>query len=675
MDEHLLKELQVLKETIKVVQQRIDALERRAAGMIPASAPRPVPAAVPIPKPVVSEPVKWEPPKPAAPVPAETLETRIGRDWLNKIGITSLVLGVVFFILYTFQYLGPALKIAMGYAVAGGLIGLGVWVERRDQLRWYARGLIGGGWALLYFVTYAMHHLPAVRLVESAGLDLALLAIVAAGAVRHSLKYQSERITALALSLGFITTSISGITTFTLASSALLVGALAWIVTRMRWHGLYLYGVVASYLTYGFWISPQIDGFWFKMGFVGLYWTAYNAVLFAMEEKGTDQRNMLLTATLTNGLAFVWIALAGMDPIYQEARYLFLLAVGAAYALSEPLARGRGLPAVAETHLLLGLSLMTLAIPLKLSGRWVSFLWAAEVPLFVWLGLRYARWSYRLFAVGLAAVLFGRVLCLDFTTSSEISLLGRFVPWRVVIGCMAIGSFGLAAAGYRLPRHRQALKPEESQAFRLYLFAAALLLWFLLALEVHWRWVPAAWMAEAAGTVLLGFLLRDRAVRLLGAVGCGVTAFLMGSWMLLRLQGLETDWNPWVAAWVIAFLFGLSFLYRSREAGDSFESEGRFKDFYAAAATALLTALLGIEISRQWLSVAWALEGLALVTAGFALKDKLFRVAGLCVFGLLVLKILFVDLSGAETIYRILSFIVAGVILLLASFAYARKRP
>ena len=41
-------------------------------------------------------------------------------------------------------------------------------------------------------------------------------------------------------------------------------------------------------------------------------------------------------------------------------------------------------------------------------------------------------------------------------------------------------------------------------------------------------------------------------------------------------------------------------------------------------------------------------------------------------FGVLVLKILFVDLAGAETIYRILSFIVAGVILLLASFAYAR---
>lgn len=84
------------------------------------------------------------------------------------------------------------------------------------------------------------------------------LMAVAAGAVWHSLKYRSENITALALLLGFITTSISNVTYFTLASSVLLVGALAWIVMRMRWHGLYLYGVIASYATYLFWIDPQI---------------------------------------------------------------------------------------------------------------------------------------------------------------------------------------------------------------------------------------------------------------------------------------------------------------------------------------------------------------------------------------------------------------------------------
>ncbi len=45
---------------------------------------------------------------------------------------------------------------------------------------------------------------------------------------------------------------------------------------------------------------------------------------------------------------------------------------------------------------------------------------------------------------------------------------------------------------------------------------------------------------------------------------------------------------------------------------------------------------------------------------------------GLVVFAVLVLRVLFIDLAGAETIYRILSFIVTGAVLLGASYAYVR---
>src|SRR5579872_7271428 len=39
-------------------------------------------------------------------VPKQNLETRIGQYWLNKLGVISLVIGVVFLILYSFQYFG-----------------------------------------------------------------------------------------------------------------------------------------------------------------------------------------------------------------------------------------------------------------------------------------------------------------------------------------------------------------------------------------------------------------------------------------------------------------------------------------------------------------------------------------------------------------------------------------
>jgi uncharacterized membrane protein len=74
----------------------------------------------------------------------------------------------------------------------------------------------------------------------------------------------------------------------------------------------------------------------------------------------------------------------------------------------------------------------------------------------------------------------------------------------------------------------------------------------------------------------------------------------------------------------------------------------------------------------NWLSVAWVLQGTALISAGFHLKEKPLRWFGLTIFGFVMMHLLFVELAHAQTIYRILSFITAGTVLLAASFAYAR---
>ena len=56
----------------------------------------------------------------------ETLET----DWLNKLGIVILVLGVAFFLAYQRKTLGPAGKVLVGYTVGAVLLGAGIWFER-----------------------------------------------------------------------------------------------------------------------------------------------------------------------------------------------------------------------------------------------------------------------------------------------------------------------------------------------------------------------------------------------------------------------------------------------------------------------------------------------------------------------------------------------------------------
>ncbi|HEX5706354.1 MAG TPA: DUF2339 domain-containing protein [Pyrinomonadaceae bacterium] len=74
------------------------------------------------------------------------------------------------------------------------------------------------------------------------------------------------------------------------------------------------------------------------------------------------------------------------------------------------------------------------------------------------------------------------------------------------------------------------------------------------------------------------------------------------------------------------------------------------------------------------LSVVWAVYGGALLLYGYLRRAKLQRLLGLALLGLVTLKVFFYDLSSLDRIYRIISFIVLGVVLLAVSYLYQQKR-
>jgi uncharacterized membrane protein len=143
--------------------------------------------------PAVSAPIAptQPPPMPVAPLPVQphvapaafaaesaeagklfSLEERLGVNWLNKLGIASLVIGLAFFLAYKLQTWGPAGKVLCGYAVSVALLAGGVWLEQKATYRIFARAGIGGGWALGFFTTFALYHIPAAHLLNSLAVDL-----------------------------------------------------------------------------------------------------------------------------------------------------------------------------------------------------------------------------------------------------------------------------------------------------------------------------------------------------------------------------------------------------------------------------------------------------------------------------------------------------------------------
>lgn len=82
-----------------------------------------------------------------------------------------------------------------------------------------------------------------------------------------------------------------------------------------------------------------------------------------------------------------------------------------------------------------------------------------------------------------------------------------------------------------------------------------------------------------------------------------------------------------------------------------------------------------VDMARQLtVSVIWTLSSIALVAAGILKKFRPVRLMGITLFGITILKVFFVDLSNLQTLYRIISFILLGVILILVSYMYQRYR-
>ncbi|HYM10451.1 MAG TPA: DUF2339 domain-containing protein, partial [Bryobacterales bacterium] len=351
------------------------SLSERVAGLeqqlhlprepVPAPAPPPVPA-VPLPR--APEPAPFPPPvEPAAPLPVSppirepspittpafepvsaaplserwksilNLEATLGTNWLNKLGVIVLVFGIAFFLAYQLQTLGPAGKVLVGYFVSAAMLVGGLFLERRDRYRIFARAAIGGGWALAFFTTYAMYHVPAARVLGSQALDLVLLLAVSVAMVAHTLRYRSQVVTGLAFLLAFSTVTISHVSVYSLAASAVLALGLVVIVLRMQWYEMEVFGILATFGNHFIWLRPIIEPmgahhrpfpeFFASAGLLALYWAVFRTSYLVRRIDSERSENVSTVAALLNSLLL--LALMKYQSVYPELAFWFLLGFGA----------------------------------------------------------------------------------------------------------------------------------------------------------------------------------------------------------------------------------------------------------------------------------------------------------------------------------------------------------
>jgi hypothetical protein len=200
--------------------------------------------------------------------------------------------------------------------------------------------------------------------------------------------------------------------------------------------------------------------------------------------------------------------------------------------------------------------------------------------------------------------------------------------------------------------------------------------------------VGAAWAIE--GLAVLVFVVRFGHEQRLAPVGAG----LLGIGTLALFGALADAYPPdrliatqatFFAAVVVACLVAASIVHR-RIGWSTENAIPGYIWLLGAHAVGLvwMSQELTAEISRSLvapgqavqfsLTALWAIYGAALLSAGFALKTRWARMAGVALLAATVGKLALSDLWLLRTSYRIIAFVGLGAILLACSVLYQRFR-
>jgi uncharacterized membrane protein len=540
----------------------------------PPASPMQRPTSVRLPPPALSIPAS------RASTPGQNddgFEAVIAGRWLNYVGILALLFAVTFFLKYAFDnnWVGPRGRVGIGLLMGSALYPWSHWLLDRGY-KYFSEGIAALGAAVLYLSLWAGWHYYAIFSQSSA---FALMIVVTAATMIVAVGRNSERIAFLALIGGLITPLLVStgenhevaLFTYLIILGAGVLG-IAWV---RNWKSLPPAQFVATLIYFWGWYGDfyRDDELTTTIVFATGFFILFATLPVVRSWRQGELSGLESGIVLVNSLAYLVALRQMLWPQNRWALTVAVLALAAAHLGAErllPEKRGGELRVVRILYAGLALTFVTLAIPIRLEGRWITIAWAVEGAVLIWSGLRVRFAAMRWVGFVMFAIVAGRLAVISIP-AGDFLLNARFATFVIAVAC-------ILAACY---------------------FASA------------------AWpdLSEAEKT----------ACRISG-IGANV----------LALAALSLEF------W------------------DAF---GRMPS-------------LGIDRGHAQelaLSMLWLVYALGLLGAGLWKKSEAVRWQALVLLGVVIVKVFLFDLSFLEKFYRIVSFFLLGMALLLISFYYQRQ--
>lgn len=561
----------------------------------------------------------------------ENFEERLGGKWFAKIGIAALFIGVSLFLKYAFDnnWINEAGRVAIGISAGCGLLVTGgILIKKYFN---YGQVLFGGGIAVLYlsiFAAFDFYHL-----IPAYAAFIAMFAVTAA-AMFLSLRYDAVSLIMVAIAGGFFTPVLcsSGVNNQIGLFSYLLILDLAIFLAALfkKWRQLNLLGFIGtvflSWLWYEqFYTIKQLPATIF---FLTLFFFIYSIVplvssLFKKEISAEADQ----IVTLFAGMVYFGSVYGLMDAKYHAWMGAFALILGFyyliwAYLLKSVFPQDENLY---NFLAFLSAGFAAIAIPIQFKYYAITIGWMIEALLLLYIGSNQEK---------------GMVISDNKGKKQNAAIaLGSVVAFLAVLRLLIFDSTRIAQNEVLLVNKR----------FGVFLFV---ILCFYIAGYFFNECICSQVSQERANN------LKNIMVVMLIAAN------------LLTIFALSKETINYHNREISALRIEQNKIY------DSWQYKNNGSGAYSDANYQKLKKKIDNVNYRSSivLSLLWLIYAIILLIIGFAGSHKEIRIGGIALLILAMLKLFFYDLWRLGTLYRIISSMSMGVVLLLISFAYQKYK-
>jgi uncharacterized membrane protein len=703
-------EIKQLRDLITQINSRLDILERQPGVAALPSLPPPTSVSKP-PEPVAVTPGTEAFPGPEAEIPPAPVEQALpaekkhaakkereweqvlGGNWLARIGVLALIIGIGFFLKYAFDnnWIGPSARVILG-AIAGLImLGLGYYWRKRYPIM--TRVLSGGGIAILYlsiFASFATYHLVSIYIA------VVFLLIISGIATTLALRYDSMALAILGILGAFFAPYILGAfgdrgtgdgtrgQAIQLLVYLIVIDAGVLVLATFRnWRWFTLLALACSLIAYGFWYGEfhrQVGITAAEIGITAIFLSFVGATYLFHVAWRRVPRVFDYFLMLGNAAAYAGISLGLMWGEFRGWMGGFVLLLAFFYGLLSYLAyrRSRENTRLSAFSLAIALIFLTVAVPVQFRDHaTTTIVWAAEGAALMWLAFREKIQVFRYESYIIFLLVAIRLIGFDTWES------GRTLPpvfnERFLAFIFSIAFMWLAAF-----LHWRNRKEEGSTEYPVFITAADFFTIWLIGAEVFSYSRQTMTTSHSlsllillipAAVIILNHLIWRRKPSILDNVLAVYNALAFIIIAIFIWHDLRT-WMGMVY-FLPAVLYGILTCYAVKKGADY----GRYGAFALVIAFVFLTVAIPVQFrDHATTTIAWAIEMATLAWFSFTLRIPLLRYCSYAVFTAMFWRLLIFDTTVSIATFtpvlnvRFLAFIIGIAAIYLTVYTLWRRR-